>query len=259
MNDVPLLSIAGLRKSFDGTDVLKSVDLEVDRGEVVTVIGPSGSGKTTLLRCVNFLETYEGGSIRIDGNEVGYTDTRSRSRRRERSLAQMRAETGMVFQSFNLFPHLSAAENVMLGLRKVRGKSRDDARATAERWLDRVGLAEKADSLPAQLSGGQQQRVGIARAVAMEPKILLLDEITSALDPELVGEVLEVVRSLASEGMTMLMVTHEIAFARDASNRIVFMLDGRIAASAPPKAFLAKADETPRLGAFLARFRSTHF
>ena len=140
----------------------------------------------------------------------------------------MRAETGMVFQSFNLFPHLTAAGNIMLGLRKVRGKTKAEARAAAERWLARVGLAHKADSLPAELSGGQQQRVGIARAVAMEPKILLLDEITSALDPELVGEVLEVVRSLATEGMTMLMVTHEIAFARDASNRIVFMADGSI-------------------------------
>ena len=254
-----LLTIRGLRKSFGGNEVLKSIDLDVEGGQVVAVIGPSGSGKTTLLRCVNFLESYEGGSIRIDGNEVGYDDASTRRRRGERSLARMRAETGMVFQAFNLFPHLTAADNIMLGLRKVRGKSRDEARAMAERWLERVGLADKADSLPAQLSGGQQQRVGIARAVAMEPKILLLDEITSALDPELVGEVLEVVRGLAAEGMTMLMVTHEIAFARDASNRIVFMSDGQIAAAAPSEEFLALADETPRLGAFLARFRSTHF
>ncbi len=257
--DAPVLSIRGLRKSFGAVEVLKSVDLEVGRGEVIAVIGPSGSGKTTLLRCVNFLESYDGGSIRINGREVGYDDPASRRRRGERSLARMRAETGMVFQSFNLFPHLSAVENVMLGLRKVRGMTRDEARAVAERWLDRVGLGEKAGSLPAELSGGQQQRVGIARAVAMEPKILLLDEITSALDPELVGEVLEVVRGLAADGMTMLMVTHEIAFARDASDRILFMADGMVAASGPAAELLAQADEHPRLDAFLARFRASHF
>jgi len=253
----PLLSIRGLRKSFGTTEVLKSIDLNVERGEVVSVIGPSGSGKTTLLRCVNFLESYEGGSIKIDGVEVGFAE--GRRRRGERSLARMRAETGMVFQSFNLFPHLTAADNVMLGLRKVRGKSRDEARAIAEKWLDRVGLSQKADALPAELSGGQQQRVGIARAVAMEPKILLLDEITSALDPELVGEVLEVVRGLAAEGMTMLMVTHEIAFARDAADRIVFMFDGTVAAEGPPTELLAQVDDHPRLAAFLARFRASHF
>ncbi|WP_292243916.1 amino acid ABC transporter ATP-binding protein, partial [Mesorhizobium sp.] len=218
-----LLDISDVSKSFGSVEVLRSVSLQVTRGEVVTVIGPSGSGKTTLLRCVNFLESYDRGSIRIDGKEVGFRDTGTRQRRSERDLAKMRAETGMVFQSFNLFPHLTAAGNIMLGLRKVRGKSSTEARAIAEHWLGRVGLAHKADSLPAELSGGQQQRVGIARAVAMEPKILLLDEITSALDPELVGEVLEVVRSLAEDGMTMVMVTHEMAFARDASSRIVFM------------------------------------
>ncbi|TIT09791.1 MAG: amino acid ABC transporter ATP-binding protein, partial [Mesorhizobium sp.] len=211
-----LLDISDVSKSFGSVEVLRSVSLQVTRGEVVTVIGPSGSGKTTLLRCVNFLESYDSGSIRIDGKEVGFRDTGTRQRRSERDLAKMRAETGMVFQSFNLFPHLTAAGNIMLGLRKVRGKSSTEARAIAEHWLGRVGLAHKADSLPAELSGGQQQRVGIARAVAMEPKILLLDEITSALDPELVGEVLEVVRSLAEDGMTMVMVTHEMAFARDA-------------------------------------------
>jgi polar amino acid transport system ATP-binding protein len=253
----PLLSIRALRKSFGDVEVLKGVDLAVGRGEVVSVIGPSGSGKTTLLRCVNFLESYDGGSITIDGAEVGFAD--GRRRRGERALARMRAETGMVFQSFNLFPHLTAAGNVMLGLVKVRGKSTAEARRIALGWLDRVGLAEKADALPAELSGGQQQRVGIARAVAMEPKILLLDEITSALDPELVGEVLEVVRGLAAEGMTMLMVTHEIAFARDASSRIVFMDGGTVAAEGPPAELLAHADAHPRLSAFLARFRASHF
>ncbi|TIW82168.1 MAG: amino acid ABC transporter ATP-binding protein, partial [Mesorhizobium sp.] len=188
-NSPALLEIAEVSKSFGPVAVLRSVSLQVTKGEVVTIIGPSGSGKTTLLRCVNFLESYDSGSIRIDGKEVGYRDSGTRQRRSERDLAAMRAETGMVFQSFNLFPHLTAAGNIMLGLTKVRGKSNVEARSIAEHWLGRVGLAHKADSLPAELSGGQQQRVGIARAVAMEPKILLLDEITSALDPELVGEV----------------------------------------------------------------------
>jgi polar amino acid transport system ATP-binding protein len=255
----PLLSISQLIKDFGETRVLRGIDLEVARGEVVTVIGPSGSGKTTLLRCVNFLESYEGGSIQIDGREVGFLDLATRKRRGERDLAAMRAETGMVFQSFNLFPHLSAGKNVMLGLRKVRGKSTEEARRIAAHWLDRVGLGHKFDSLPSELSGGQQQRVGIARAVAMEPKILLLDEITSSLDPELVGEVLAVVTSLAEEGMTMLMVTHEIAFARDASQRIVFMDEGVIAASGPPRELLAQSAENPRLDSFLSRFRASHF
>ena len=253
----PLLTIRDLKKSFGRTEVLKSIDLDVGRGEVVAVIGPSGSGKTTLLRCINFLETYDGGSVRIDGAEVGYTE--GRKRRGERALARMRTETGMVFQSFNLFPHLTAAQNVMLGLTKVRRKTKAEAREIAGHWLGRVGLGHKAEALPSELSGGQQQRVGIARAVAMEPKILLLDEITSALDPELVGEVLEVVRGLAAEGMTMLMVTHEIAFARDASSRIVFMADGTIAAEGPPVELIASAEANPRLFSFLARFRASHF
>jgi len=253
-----LLDIRQLAKSFGKHQVLKAVDLHVSKGEVVTVIGPSGSGKTTLLRCVNFLETYDGGSIRIDGTEVGYrNDGPQRRRRGEVDLARMRAETGMVFQSFNLFPHLTAAENVMLGLRRVRKKPKQEAREIALHWLGRVGLGHKADSLPGELSGGQQQRVGIARAVAMEPKILLLDEITSALDPELVGEVLDVVRQLAGEGMTMLMVTHEIAFARDASHRIVFMADGMVSAVVPPDQLQAAAAENDRLRSFLSRFSAT--
>jgi polar amino acid transport system ATP-binding protein len=259
-NDSPaLLDIAEVSKSFGSVEVLRSVSLQVAKGEVVTVIGPSGSGKTTLLRCVNFLESYDSGSIRIDGKEVGYLSAGTHQRRSERDLASMRAETGMVFQSFNLFPHLTAAGNIMLGLTKVRGKSATEARQAAEHWLGRVGLAHKADSLPAELSGGQQQRVGIARAVAMEPKILLLDEITSALDPELVGEVLAVVRSLAEDGMTMLMVTHEMAFARDASSRIVFMADGGVSAVGPPKEILAAETSNERLRTFLARFRASHF
>ena len=254
-----LLDIAEVSKAFGSVEVLRSVSLKVEKGEVVTVIGPSGSGKTTLLRCVNFLESYDSGSIRIDGKEVGFREAGTRQRRSERDLAAMRAETGMVFQSFNLFPHLTAAGNIMLGLTKVRGKSKAEARQIAEHWLGRVGLAHKADSLPAELSGGQQQRVGIARAVAMEPKILLLDEITSALDPELVGEVLAVVRSLAEDGMTMVMVTHEMAFARDASSRIVFMADGGVSAVGPPKEILAQETTNERLRSFLARFRASHF
>lgn len=252
----PLVRIRGLTKAFGDNRVLNGIDLDIHRGEVVTIIGPSGSGKTTLLRCVNLLETYDGGSVQIDGVEVGFRDPEGAPRRRrrsERELAKIRAETGMVFQMFYLFPHLTAAENVMLGLRKVRGMSRDQARALAVRWLDRVGLTDKHDSLPAQLSGGQQHRVGIARAVAMEPKVLLLDEITSALDPELVGEVLAVVRSLAEEGMTMIVVTHEMAFARDVSDRVVFMDGGRIAVEGPP-ADVLRDSPNERLRAFLARF-----
>ncbi|RUU18721.1 amino acid ABC transporter ATP-binding protein [Mesorhizobium sp. M7A.T.Ca.TU.009.01.3.2] len=258
-NTPALLDVQDVSKAFGTVQVLRSVSLQVAKGEVVTVIGPSGSGKTTLLRCVNFLESYDSGSIRIDGKEVGFREAGTRQRRSERDLAAMRAETGMVFQSFNLFPHLTAAGNIMLGLTKVRGKSNAEARTMAEHWLGRVGLAHKADSLPAELSGGQQQRVGIARAVAMGPKILLLDEITSALDPELVGEVLEVVRSLAEDGMTMVMVTHEMAFARDASSRIIFMADGGVSAAGPPAEILAADTDNERLRTFLARFRASHF
>jgi polar amino acid transport system ATP-binding protein len=248
----PLLRIADLRKSYGQTRVLHGVDLDVARGEVVTIIGPSGSGKTTLLRCVNFLETYDQGSIAIDGREVGYRDGAARKLRSERDLARMRAETGMVFQSFNLFPHLTAAQNIMLGLTKVRRMGSAEARAKALHWLARVGLADKADRLPSELSGGQQQRVGIARAVAMEPKILLLDEITSALDPELVGEVLDVVLSLAADGMTMLVVTHEMQFAREVSDRVAFMDGGRVVVQGGPESVLSNPDNE-RLRAFISR------
>lgn len=255
--ETTVVSIRGLCKSFGPSRVLNGIDLDVHRGEVVAIIGPSGSGKTTLLRCVNALETYDEGSIRLDGVEVAYVEDAAgrRRARKERELSGVRAETGMVFQMFYLFPHLTAAENVMLGLRKVRGKTKAEARAIAERWLSRVGLAGKFDSYPAQLSGGQQQRVGIARAVAMEPKVLLLDEITSALDPELVGEVLAVVRQLATDGMTMLLVTHEMAFAREVSDLVVFMDEGRIVIKDKPAAVL----ENPRherLKAFLSRLEA---
>jgi len=251
----PLVRVRGLTKSFGSNQVLKGVDLDVMKGQVVSVIGASGSGKTTLLRCVNLLETYDGGSIEVDGVEVGYTDANGRRRPRgERELARIRADIGMVFQLFNLFPHLTARDNVVLGLRKVRGMDRAQAREVAEQWLARVGLADKFDALPIELSGGQQQRVGIARAVAMSPKVLLLDEITSALDPELVGEVLTVVRELAKDGMTMILVTHEMSFARDVSSRVVFMDAGRVAVEGPPnEVFSAQAQMHERLRTFLAR------
>jgi polar amino acid transport system ATP-binding protein len=230
-----LLSIRGLTKRFGSTEILKGVDFDVAQGEVVSIIGASGSGKTTLLRCINLLEDFDAGEIVLDGVAIGYV-MRNGSRRRlgERELARQRAMTGMVFQSFNLFPHLTALGNVMLGLVKVRRMARADARSLAMNWLARTGLADRASHLPGQLSGGQQQRVAIARALAMDPKLVLLDEITSALDPELVGEVLNTIKSLAREGTTMLIVTHEMRFARDVSHRTVFMDAGRIAQQGPP-------------------------
>ncbi len=251
-----LVQIRGLKKSFGTTRVLDGVDLDVARGEAVCVIGPSGSGKTTLLRCINLLESYDDGSIKVDGVEVGFDD--NRKRRSERALAPIRADIGMVFQLFNLFPHLSALENVTLGLTKVRGLSKAEAKDRATHWLARVGLSDKLQNLPSQLSGGQQQRVGIARAVAMEPKVLLLDEITSALDPELVGEVLSVVQGLARDGMTMIVVTHEMTFARDVGSRIVFMDDGHVVVDGPSRDVLANAASNERLKSFLSRIEMKH-
>jgi polar amino acid transport system ATP-binding protein len=254
----PLVKVRDLHKSFGGNEVLRGIDLDVARGEVVSIIGASGSGKTTMLRCVNLLETYDAGSIEVDGVEVGYSGKGpARRRRGERELARIRADIGMVFQLFNLFPHLTARENVMLGLRKVRKLSRREARDIADRWLARVGLGDKLDSLPYELSGGQQQRVGIARAVAMNPKVLLLDEITSALDPELVGEVLNVVRELAADGMTMLLVTHEMSFARDVSARVVFMDAGRVAVQGTPREVFSGQNHD-RLRSFLSRIEMRH-
>jgi polar amino acid transport system ATP-binding protein len=250
----PIVIIRDVKKSFGAVRVLDGVDLDVARGEAVVVIGASGSGKTTLLRCINALETYDDGSIKVDGVEVGFREAPDGPRRprRERELAGIRADVGMVFQLFNLFPHLTARENVMLGLLKVRRLARNEARERAEHWLTRVGLADRMDNLPSQLSGGQQQRVGIARAVAMGPKVLLLDEITSALDPELVGEVLSVVRKLADEGMTMIIVTHEMIFARDVGSRLVFMDGGKKIEEGPPRDLL-RNPRNPRLKSFLSR------
>jgi polar amino acid transport system ATP-binding protein len=252
----PLIEITGLVKRFGDHTVLDGIDLAVGRGDVVVVIGPSGSGKTTLLRCINHLESYEGGSLRLDGVEVGYQDgpeVPRRRRRSDRELARLRSEVGMVFQTFNLFPHLTAVQNVMLGLVKVRRMAKDEARRVATQWLERVGLGDKLDAPPAQLSGGQMQRVGIARAVAANPKVLLLDEITSALDPELVSEVLEVVAQLVQDGMTMVAVTHEMSFAHDVATRVVFMDEGHILCEGPPHEMLV-APANERLQAFLGRF-----
>ena len=237
MSDIqskPVISMDGVTKSFGLNQVLKGVSLDVAKGQVVAIIGPSGSGKTTLLRCINFLEEYDGGSIKIEGIEVGYKDAVGERRRRsDQDLAKLRGDAAMVFQQFNLFPHLTATQNVMLGLVKSRGKSKSEARQIAHKWLNRVGLSDKFDAMPSQLSGGQQQRVGIARAVAMEPKVLLLDEITSSLDPELVGEVLAVVKELAVEGRTMILVTHEMDFAKEVADRVVCLTSNQMIVFAP--------------------------
>ena len=249
-----LVSIRNVKKRFGTTPVLNGVDIDVLRGETTVIIGASGSGKTTLLRYINALETYEEGSIEVDGIEVGFKDAAGPARRArgDRELANIRADIGMVFQLFNLFPHLTACENIVLGLTKVLSLSKSEAKDRARHWLDRVGLADRMDSYPGQLSGGQQQRVGIARAVAMEPKVLLLDEITSAFDPELVGEVLAVVRQPAVDGMTMIVVTHEMIFARDVGTRLVFMDGGVKVEEGPPRELLT-SPRHERLKAFLAR------
>jgi polar amino acid transport system ATP-binding protein len=251
-----MVSIRNLHKSYGMLQVLKGVDLDIAPGEVVCVIGPSGSGKTTMLRCVNFLETYQDGRIYVDGELVGYREQNGQLKpASEKEIAKLRAETSMVFQQFNLFPHMTALRNVTFGPMKVRGVKKDAAEENARRLLTRVGLAEKADSYPSQLSGGQQQRVAIARALAMEPKVILFDEVTSALDPELVGEVLEVMTDLAeSHGVTMIVVTHEMGFARDVADRIVFMDGGVIVEQGPPAQMLDRP-ESERLQAFLRRLR----
>jgi polar amino acid transport system ATP-binding protein len=220
-----MVCIEGLHKSFDELEVLKGVDLEVSRGEVVVILGPSGSGKSTLLRCVNRLEESTAGRIFIEGVEVTSHKT---------DINKVREKVGMVFQSFNLFPHLTALGNVMLAQRKVLNRSKHEAERIAREQLDRVGLSDKDDAFPIQLSGGQQQRVAIARALAMDPHVMLFDEVTSALDPELVREVLEVMKSLAKAGMTMMVVTHEMGFARDVADRAIFMDEGIIIEQGTP-------------------------
>jgi ABC-type polar amino acid transport system ATPase subunit len=253
----PLLRARNVHKKFGDIEVLKGIDLDVEQGQVVALIGASGSGKTTFLRCINLLENYDEGEVDLDGEPIGYTPGRGRARRRlsERRISRQRARIGMVFQSFNLFPHMTAEQNVMLGLTKVRGKPAAEARAIAGHWLERVGLADRKGHYPFQLSGGQQQRVAIARAVAMEPRLVLFDEVTSALDPELVAEVLSVMQDLAGEGMTMVVVSHEMLFVRDVADRVVFMDSGRIAQEGPP-AELFRNPESERLKQFLGRFHA---
>jgi polar amino acid transport system ATP-binding protein len=250
-----VLQISNLHKSYGDHKVLNGVDLDLDRGDVISIIGSSGSGKTTLLRCVNLLEDYQEGEIVIDGRIIGYSDKKNkRTRVNNKQITQDRALTGMVFQSFNLFPHLSAAENIMLALRKVQKKSKNESAEIAQHWLERVGLPDRGNSFPGQLSGGQQQRVAIARAIAMNPKLMLFDEVTSALDPELINEVLDVIKSLAVEGMTMLIVTHEMRFAYEVSKKVIFMNEGVIGEQGSPDEIFKNAS-TERLTAFLKNTR----
>ncbi|MDF3145233.1 MULTISPECIES: amino acid ABC transporter ATP-binding protein [unclassified Streptomyces] len=224
----PLIELRDVNKHFGDLHVLQDINLAVAKGEVVVVIGPSGSGKSTLCRAINRLETIESGTITLDGQPLPEEG---------KALARLRAEVGMVFQSFNLFAHKTVLQNVSLGQVKVRGRKKEDAERRSRELLERVGVADQADKYPAQLSGGQQQRVAIARALAMEPKMMLFDEPTSALDPEMINEVLEVMRQLARDGMTMMVVTHEMGFARSAANRVVFMADGRIVEDRSPDEF----------------------
>ena len=240
-----MLKLEGVHKRFGKLEVLRGVDLEVRRGEVVCVLGPSGSGKSTLLRCINLLEPPESGRILLDGKEI--TGDQSKE-----GVDFVRQRVGMVFQQFNLFPHMNAVENVCIAQRKVLGRADDVAREKAESLLRRVGLADKLHEYPNRLSGGQQQRVAISRALAMDPEVILFDEVTSALDPELVKEVLDVMKELASEGMTMVVVTHEMGFARDVSNKVVFMDQGVVVEEGPPAQVLGDPREE-RTKKFLGR------
>ena len=238
-----MIEIKGLCKSFGADEVLKGIDLSIDEKEVVVIIGPSGSGKSTLLRCMNHLEEPTAGEVVVDGITLSS----------EANINKVREEVGMVFQRFNLFPHMTVLENIMLAPIKVKHVARDEAEKTARELLARVGLAEKADAYPDNLSGGQQQRVAIARALAMRPKVMLFDEPTSALDPEMVGEVLDVMRALAREGMTMVIVTHEMGFAREISDQVIFMTEGRIVEEGTAEQIFTKP-QNERTKAFVSSF-----
>jgi polar amino acid transport system ATP-binding protein len=249
----PLLRAVGVRKSYGHTEVLRGVDMEVHRGQVVCLLGPSGAGKSTFLRCLNHLETVDEGEVWVDGEPIGFQLRNGKLYElRERDVAKQRRDIGMVFQRFNLFGHRTALENVTEGPIRVLGTAPDVARKEGLELLDRVGLGQRGDAYPAQLSGGQQQRVAIARSLAMKPKLMLFDEPTSALDPELVGEVLAVMSGLAADGMTMVVVTHEIAFAAEAADEVVFMADGAVVETGPPERIL-KSPEHERTRQFLAR------
>jgi glutamate/aspartate transport system ATP-binding protein len=241
--DQPIIAIENVSKSYGSTAVLRDCSLTVDRGEVIVICGPSGSGKSTLIKCINGLERYQAGSIRFDGIEVGARAT---------DLPKLRTRIGMVFQHFELYPHMSARQNIMLAQVHALGRSREDAAARAEQLLARVGLADKAEAYPANLSGGQQQRVAIARALALDPEVMLFDEPTSALDPEMISEVLDVMAALAREGMTMLVVTHEMGFARRVANRVAFMDDGQIVEVTPKTTFFSEP-QTRRAREFLSK------
>ena len=242
-NSGALVQISQLRKSYGDVEVLKGIDLNIQRKEVICIIGKSGSGKSTLLRCVNGLEVFQSGELKVAGQALRHDDPKA--------LRELRQKVGMVFQSFNLFPAMSAGSNIMLAPKLVKGMSDADARALAEKLLKRVGLEDKFDSFPNELSGGQQQRVAIARALAMNPEVILCDEITSALDPELVGEVLQVIEALAEEGVTLILVTHEMGFARKVSDRIVFMHQGLVHEMGTPQELFTQP-RTPELRSFLS-------
>ncbi|MGI5359408.1 amino acid ABC transporter ATP-binding protein [Streptomyces sp. CA-252508] len=249
----PMVRAEGVRKHFGGLEVLKGIDLTVERGQVCCLLGPSGSGKSTFLRCINHLDKVDGGRLTVDGELVGHRRQGNKLHElREREVADRRRDIGMVFQRFNLFPHMTAVENVMEAPVKVAAVSRNDAREQAHALLDRVGLGDRARHYPAQLSGGQQQRVAIARALAMKPKLMLFDEPTSALDPELVGDVLDVMRQLAADGMTMVVVTHEIGFAREVGDTAVFMDEGVVVEAGDPRRVLVDPEQE-RTRAFLSK------
>jgi polar amino acid transport system ATP-binding protein len=253
-----MVMIRNLYKSFGTVEVLRGIDLDMARGEVVVIIGPSGSGKSTLLSCINFLESFDSGIVKIDGRDIGFSDTGGLGRLQmsERELNALRTRIGIVFQQYNLFPHMTALQNVIEAPIHVKRLPRAEAIERGRALLAKVGLNAKMDAYPAELSGGQQQRVAIARALAMEPMLMLFDEVTSALDPELVGEVLGVMRELAADGMTMLIVTHEMAFARDIADRVIFMDGGVIVEQGPAERIFSMPSE-PRTQSFLAKFIAT--
>jgi ABC-type polar amino acid transport system ATPase subunit len=255
-----MLAMAGVVKSFGTNQVLRGISLSVAAGEAVVVIGPSGSGKTTLLRCINLLEDYQAGTVTVDGEPVGYrTDaaTGRRLRMSERDIAAAREHIGIVFQSYNLFPHMTVLQNIVAAPIRVKGIARAKAEARARNLLALVGLSDKAQEYPARLSGGQQQRVAIARALAMDPKVMLFDEVTAALDPELVSEVLAAMQQLARDGMTMVVVTHEMSFARDVADRVVFMDGGVVVEEGKPEEMFA-APRTERVRQFLKRYNDRY-
>jgi polar amino acid transport system ATP-binding protein len=253
---MPLVHAINVTKSFDGNQVLKGIDLEVRKGQVICLLGPSGSGKTTFLRCINQLETIDGGRIWVDGDLMGYEDRDGKLHRlSNKAIAAQRREIGMVFQRFNLFPHKTTLENIMEAPVQVKGEKKEEARRRAIALLERVGLQDKPSAYPSQLSGGQQQRVAIARAMAMQPKLMLFDEPTSALDPELVGEVLAVMRELANEGTTMIVVTHEMSFAREVADHVVFMDDGVVVEEGDPRSVIDNPQHD-RTRSFLRRMQS---